>query len=145
MKSNTALKMALWLGWPILLMAGIFLTWNLSGDENRAGSRLYEIHCGNCHMEAGQGLKVLIPPLAGSDYVQTHGADMACLVVYGIDAPLSGQPRGAFWLPMPGNAALSPRDIAAILNFVRNAWGNEARETLLPGDIKAALDTCQSH
>jgi mono/diheme cytochrome c family protein len=91
-------------------------------------------------MEEGQGLKSLIPALAGSDYVQSHGADMACLIVNGIDA--STQSPG-LRIPMPGNPELSPRDVAAILNFVRNAWGNETEEVLMPAEIQAVLAGCE--
>ena len=141
MKNKQALQLGLWLGWPLALMGAIFLVWSLTGNEYRAGARLYEIHCGNCHMEAGQGLGALIPPLAGADYVQNHGADMACLIVNGIAVPMevNGQ---IYTQPMPGNATLTPRDIAAILNFIRNAWGNETEQVLRPQDVQAALESC---
>ena len=138
---NKALHTAVWLGWPVALIGLIALFWTFTGEKNRVGSRLYEIHCANCHMEEGQGLRGLIPPLAAADYVQSHGADMACLIVYGIDQPMTVNGR-IYRQPMPGNDQLRPKDIAEILNFVRNSWGNETEEMLNSKEIDEALKDC---
>ena len=50
------------------------------GNTYKQGAILYTNFCANCHMETGEGLRGLIPPLAKSDYLAAHRADLACLI-----------------------------------------------------------------
>ena len=57
----------LYFGWPVLVVGLAFFLYQQSGGStNSAGQRLYTTHCANCHMDNGQGLRQLIPPLAGA-------------------------------------------------------------------------------
>lgn len=48
------------------------------------GERLYKTHCANCHMDGGEGLGALIPPLKGSDYLAANRERLACMIRYGL-------------------------------------------------------------
>ena len=79
------------------------------------GENLYWENCAGCHQFEGQGWSHIYPNLAGNPIVTLH--DPAPLVV----TVLNGQGS------MPGfRGQLSSEEIAAILSYVRNSWGNEA-------------------
>jgi len=91
-----------------------------------AGAKLYEQHCTSCHGADGKGVPGAYPPLAGSRAVtMATPANLIQLTLYGGYAPsTAGNPR-PFGMP-PFATALNDREIATVLTFVRNAWGNAA-------------------
>lgn len=102
---------------------------DLSQDELMArGEAAYLTHCSACHQPNGQGLAAGgFPALAGSAIatgpVEAH-----------IRQLLDGVPGTA----MASFAYLNDSDIAAIITYERNAWGNATGDTIQPADIKAA-------
>src|SRR5687768_14899730 len=52
-------------------------------NRESEGQQLYVQQCANCHMDDGSGLRGLIPPLAGSDYLVRHREQLACLIRHG--------------------------------------------------------------
>lgn len=73
--------------------------------------------CAACHQPQGQGMAGLAPPLVGSPWVNGNSAATIRIVLQG---KTSGETT------MPPLAALEDDKIAAILTYVRHAWGNEA-------------------
>ncbi len=104
----------------------------------KKGAASYAI-CGGCHQGAGQGLPGVFPPLAGSDWVKGGTERSIRVVLHGLGGPikLNGADFGAP-APMPGQAAvLSDSDIANVLTFVRNSWGNQG--SLVTKEMVAAV------
>ena len=130
-------------GWPVLLIGLLFLMKDqFFGVEASAGRKLYEQHCASCHMEEGQGLRALIPPVAGADYVAEQDvATLACLIRYGMKGPIvvNGQPYNQ---AMPGVASLTPAEINILINYLRRGWG-ENGPVVKYGEVEAALDSCE--
>ncbi len=105
------------------------------------GKALYQQHCANCHMDEGQGLGELYPPLAGADMLSASGAGAACWIVNGLKGPI--KVNGITYdHVMPANKRLSPIEITNILNYVNNAWGNQ-RDFITLDEVMAALEGCQ--
>lgn len=102
------------------------------------GRQLYTRYCQNCHMEEGQGLGQLIPPLAKSDYLLDDLGRAARIIKYGQRGPIVVNEK-SFNQPMPANPQLTNQEIQMILTFIGNAWGNKS-ETLLVSEIEAALE-----
>ena len=100
-----------------------------SKDELMAkGESLYATNCASCHMANGQGLPAAnFPALAGSA-IAIGPADAH------IDIVLNGKPGTAM---ASYRALLSDADMAAIITYERNAWGNDAG-IVQPAAIKAA-------
>lgn len=88
------------------------------------GRKLYKTICANCHMENGQGLGRLIPPLANSDYLLKNRSDLPRTIKYGINGPMIVN-NIEFNQPMPANPDLTDLEIAEILTYIGNTWGNE--------------------
>ncbi|WP_420385166.1 c-type cytochrome [Roseivirga sp.] len=101
------------------------------------GRKLYTQHCSNCHMENGEGLGRLIPPLKDSDYLLEDIGRSARLIVNGIAEPILVNDV-QFQQPMPGVSSLNYSEVTEILTYITNAWGNEYGG-INPEDIKEAL------
>jgi cytochrome c551 len=125
--------------WPLLAVV-----WMLS-DCQRApyqeGERLYTAHCANCHGEQGQGLGALIPPLAGSDYMQKNASKLACILVKGLSEEIVVNGKTYSGQPMPANETLTDIHVSNILNYINNSWGNHNGEVSLEA-VRTMLKDC---
>lgn len=103
------------------------------------GSKQYDIHCGSCHLPTGLGSDDTGPPLAGSALAQAPDpSSLIDLVLRGARVPVeapSAEWRSRPWQSMtPFAQKLSDEQAAALLTYVRNAWGNSA-SVVKPDDI----------
>lgn len=85
--------------------------------------------CVTCHQPTGMGIPVAFPPLAGSDWVKGDKARLIKISLYGLmgEVEVNGVKfNGA--MPAPGipPGSLTDQQIADVLTFVRNSWGNSA-------------------
>ncbi len=88
------------------------------------GERLFFDNCAECHQSDGQGIANVYPALDGNEVVAGSGADVALVLIIG---------RGE----MPSfQGALSSAEMAAVINYVRNAWSNRG-EPITPRQIDA--------
>jgi mono/diheme cytochrome c family protein len=116
----------------------------LACEQNtyRIGQRLYEGNCANCHMDAGEGLGELIPPLAKADYWAQHRALLPCILRYGLADTIVVNGK-MYAQPMAGNGKLSDIQITNILNYVGNSWGNQTEPYRLD-EVRALLEQCRT-
>ncbi|MNS63396.1 Cytochrome c-552 precursor [compost metagenome] len=89
------------------------------------GMYLYQKYCQNCHMENGKGLGELIPPLAQSDYLFNNMSDLACMIKNGKQGKMIVNGKSYDGI-MPGYNNLSSIEIAEIITYVTNSWGNKS-------------------
>jgi mono/diheme cytochrome c family protein len=104
------------------------------------GQRLYQQHCANCHGTSGEGLGALIPPLAQADYLHQNWAILPCLIRKGVADTLVVNGK-IYDQPMPSNPNLSDIEIANILNFIGNSWGNQLPTQQL-NTVRTQLEKC---
>lgn len=91
-----------------------------------AGQEIYKDNCAGCHTDAGTGAAVLFPRLAGSPVVQSDDpTTLIHTVLLGSQAAATREaPTGP---AMPSfDWRLSDVQVAAVLTYIRNAWGNAA-------------------
>ena len=87
--------------------------------------RLYNTHCSPCHQQNGKGALGRIPPLAGSDWVTGNKGRLITVVLNGMRGPM--EVNGEFYNgPMPAYHFLSDEDLALILTYIRQNFGNNA-------------------
>jgi mono/diheme cytochrome c family protein len=92
----------------------------------RRGFKVYTEHCASCHGEQGEGVRGMYPALAGNRAVlMATPVNLVRVLREGGYAPsTAGNPR-PFGMP-PFAGTLSDEDMAAVLSYVRNAWGQKA-------------------
>ena len=93
----------------------------------KKGSSGYAV-CGGCHQGNGGGLPGQFPPLAKSEFVLGGTERLIRIVQHGLTGPVTVNGQG-FNTPggmQPFGATMSTQDLANVLTFVRNSWGNEA-------------------
>lgn len=90
------------------------------------GERLYERHCAGCHGAQGEGAGAIAPALAGNRALALESpVNLMRVVLGGGFGPVTaGQPR-PFGMP-PFATTLSDAEIAAVVSFVRQRWGQGA-------------------
>ncbi|WP_082865175.1 MULTISPECIES: cytochrome c oxidase subunit II [unclassified Oleiphilus] len=92
------------------------------------GESLYNTNCGACHQVDGSGVPPAFPALAGSEIAKGDPAKHLEVVIKGV----SGTAMAAW------GAQLNDLEVAAIVTYERNAWGNNTGDVVQPADVKAA-------
>ena len=90
-----------------------------------------EAHCATCHQPNGMGLDPAFPPLVGTPWVTGSEERLAKIVLHGIHGKI--EVNGKTYDPEKGvppmtafGSILKDEEIAAVLTYVRNSWGNKA-------------------
>lgn len=91
-----------------------------------SGARLYDQQCEPCHGKQGQGASHAYPALASSRAVmRPDPTNLVRIVVSGGFPPATqGNPQ-PYGMP-PFGATLTDIEIAAVVTYIRNSWGNQA-------------------
>ncbi len=92
-------------------------------DQVRAGQASFAGTCSTCHQADGKGMAGVFPPLAGSDWMTRDHAELAGVVLNGLSGPIkvNGQDYASVMPPM---SQLTDDEVANILTYVLNSWGN---------------------
>jgi nitrite reductase (NO-forming) len=104
-----------------------------------AGEVLYHGTCSTCHMADGAGMASVFPPLAKSDYLMADKDRSIGIVLNGLTGPVTvnDQPYNSVMPPM---SQLNDDEVANILTYVRNAWGNKG-DAVTAAEVKHVRDT----
>lgn len=99
-----------------------------SGEEWRTrGKALYDANCALCHNPDGAGKTGQAPPLAGSEWVVSTGVNrLIHIPLVGLSGPI--KVKGQEWnMSMAAmGAAYTDEQLAEVLTYIRNSWGNAA-------------------
>ena len=91
------------------------------------GEKVYITNCVACHQPTGMGIPGAFPALNGSPVATGD-------IAVHIDTVLNGRPKTAM---APFGQILSDTDIAAVITYERNTWGNKTGNMVQPADIAA--------
>jgi cytochrome c oxidase subunit II len=100
--------------------------WDLK-DLVARGEKVFAANCAACHQANGKGVPGAFPALDGSKIVNGAAADQITLVL-----------NGKAGTAMPPWKQLSDTDIAAVITYTRNSWGNHTGQAIEPATIKTA-------
>jgi len=100
--------------------------WDLK-DLVASGEKVFAANCAACHQANGKGVPNAFPALDGSKVVLGPPADQ-------IHTVLNGRPGTA----MASFKGLSNADLASVITYTRNAWGNKTGQAIQPAQIQAA-------
>jgi mono/diheme cytochrome c family protein len=96
--------------------------------------------CAGCHGGGGEG-KPGFPPLAGSEWVQGSSERMAMIVLNGLTGKITVKGQGYDGL-MPAQA-IGKMELAAVMTYVRNSFGNESGDIITPEQAGNAIKIAQ--
>ncbi|MEQ9824406.1 MAG: cytochrome c [Puniceicoccaceae bacterium] len=94
-------------------------------DPIARGKRIYTNKCQVCHQQTGTGVPGVYPPLAGADWVAKSPDILVRVVLNGLagEIVVNGNTYNSAMTAF-GND-LSDQEIAEVLTYIRNSWGNE--------------------
>lgn len=104
------------------------------------GATLFQVNCAACHEASGQGIANVFPPLAGSDFLMADKERSIRIVIEGLSGPI--KVNGVDYNNvMPAPPGMTDDQIAAVLTYIRNSWGNkgEAVTTAEVTKIRASI------
>lgn len=111
----------------------------ISQDKNlqesmKRGKEVYILHCQNCHMENGEGMEGVNPPVAKTTYLKDTKKNIG-IILNGQtgEVVVNGKTYNAIMNPMN---YLDDKEIADVLNYIRNSWGNKY-PIVTPAQVKA--------
>lgn len=99
--------------------------------------RLYNQHCGSCHLGSGEGVGSLVPSLVNTTLFSTDRNQLICLTKNGV----LSEDGSEFSYAMPANESLSDTEITNILNYVRKRW-HGGSEVFSIQEIQNNLTSC---
>ena len=105
------------------------------------GEAVYMRTCFSCHQTNGKGLPNLAPSLVGSDWLLGKPDRVVAIIRNGLmgDIMINGKKyETAVPIPM-APVAIEADDMADVITYVRNAWGNEG-ELVTPEEVEAVLE-----
>ncbi len=107
---------------------------NADKNQMSQGAAVYADDCTGCHLDGGQGMAHVFPPLKGSAAIQASKPDTVLRVILGGAAiPATEAKPTAFKMPN-FHDKLDNAQVAAVATYIRNAWGNRA-SSVSAGDV----------
>ena len=99
-----------------------------------AGEQVYLANCAACHQQTGAGVPQMFPPLAESDFLMESKTRSIDIVLKGLHGEIvvKGETYNAV---MPPLGTLSDEEIANVLTYVRNSFGNSEADTVESGMV----------
>ncbi len=97
-------------------------------DLMAEGRRVYTRLCQSCHQQDGAGVPGAFPPLGGSDWVVGVPERPVKIVLQGFQGEIVRE-GVTYNAVMPGfGRSLSDEEVASVVTYIRNSFGNEAME-----------------
>jgi len=100
------------------------------------GKDVYTAQCMSCHLEQGEGIENVYPPLAKSDYLMADKKRSINEVLHGLNGPIKVN-GVAYDGVMTGYEMLSDQEVSDVLNYIRNSFGNKGG-AVTPEEVKAS-------
>jgi len=102
----------------------------------KRGSTIYSSNCASCHMMNGTGIQGVYPPLMNADSLMNDIPRLVTSVLKGVQGPTVV--NGVEYNGAMQSYSLTDKQVADLLNFMRNSWGNKG-DAVSPSDIQPAL------
>ena len=116
----------------------IILSSSLTQQKSKAesilsGSEIYMDFCIRCHLPNGEGVKDIFPPLKKSDYLLNNIDKSIAGLKYGLKGKI--EVNNIIYDGIMINQGLDDEEIADVMNYILNQWGNESKEIITPNRV----------
>jgi len=95
-----------------------------------SGEKIFAARCASCHQANGLGIAGQYPPLAGSEWVTSDPGIITNIIIKGLKGEIvvKGETYGTSAAVNMAAVPINDREIANVVTYVRQAWGNNAEE-----------------
>ena len=95
-----------------------------------SGEKIFAVRCASCHQATGLGITGQYPPLAGSKWATANPEIITNIILKGLKGEIvvKGETYGTSAAVNMAAVAINDREIANVVTYVRQAWGNDANE-----------------
>ncbi len=104
-------------------------------EERMTAGKIVFNNCAACHQADGMGLKGAFPPLAKSDFLMADKKRAINTVLNGLQGKVVV--NGTEYNGVMPALGLDDEDIANVVTFIRNSWGNKSDE-VTTAEVKSA-------
>ena len=109
----------------------------VSSSATVSGATVFMDNCASCHQTNGGGVPGMYPPLAGNAVVTGPAAKVVHIVKDGLSGPIVARGKSYNGQMPAWKGTLSDPNIAAVITYIRSAWGNKAAAVTVP-EVTAA-------
>lgn len=102
------------------------------------GAKIYSAKCNGCHGSDAKGNGSTYPSLVGSAWVNGETERFAMIIINGLEGPVSN--GTTYGIMPPQGIGMTPEDLAGIMTYVRNNFGNTKGDVITVEMAKAALE-----
>ncbi|PVW14623.1 c-type cytochrome [Marixanthomonas spongiae] len=102
-------------------------------ESKKRGSLLYTDFCMQCHQANGKGVPNAFPPLAGSNWLTEKREETIHAVKYGQSGEI--EVNGKKYNGIMTAMGLSNKEVADVLNYVMNSWGNTQEKMVTEEEV----------
>lgn len=127
-------KSFLWV--PVIMLCWtLFVSWQTDKGAMERGKKVYNLYCLSCHAADGSGMENLNPPLIKTKGVTGSKTKLIRVILNGMDTheEIDGKVYTNVMAPLD---YLTDQQIADVLTYVRNSFGNKA-SVVTPAEVKA--------
>ncbi len=105
-------------------------------ESIQRGKEVYTEFCAVCHQETGLGVNNTFPPLAQSDYLENNKESSIRAIKYGLNGEITV--NGKKYVGAMAQLGLTNKEIADVMNYISNSWGNKSNE-IVTEDVVVAV------
>lgn len=99
------------------------------------GKDIYITNCLTCHIDQGEGIEDVYPPLAKADYLMADKKRSIQQVLYGATGEM--KVNGKIYNTEMSGFALNDQQTSDVLNYIRNSFGNKG-SAVTPEEVKGS-------
>ena len=92
------------------------------------GQEIYQDFCVQCHLNSGEGVSGVFPPLKSSDYLLNNIEKSIAGIKYGLKGKIIVNDE--IYNSVMLNQGLDDEEIADVMNYILNEWGNSYKKKI---------------
>ena len=92
------------------------------------GQEIYQDFCVQCHLNSGEGVSGVFPPLKSSDYLLNNIEKSIAGIKYGLKGKIVVNDE--IYNSVMVNQGLDNEEIADVMNYILNEWGNSFKKQI---------------
>ncbi|MCL6296592.1 c-type cytochrome [Jejuia spongiicola] len=102
-------------------------------ESIKRGNEIYTDFCVTCHLDSGEGVKNVYPPLAKSDFLIKNREASIRGIKYGQKGEIvvNGVTYNGYMAPL----GLSDDEVADVMNYITNNWGNKNNKIVTEEEV----------